>query len=233
MKFDQDGLILDPTGDGGDSCHLTGLHIMATKQQPIRALSFVKNGLGVRHPTQEVWNYHGNFTRDQLSVLVGALVVCGARSSLRDILKQTLKRLCFAQNFERDCPGTRKYPWPHRARRCKGWDEFEKTQGHWKLLDFADPLFPHYVLAMAAGVYPVWKPFFRAMAMPFFVMDALTYRWSKNDDQGAKLACAYVLDFGPLYKRLVPDWDKRIDQYFKPRGMPELGVLVKNWVTLL
>jgi hypothetical protein len=268
MRYDDLGLIVTDENDSGDSAHMTGLSIQATGFNPARAKLFVKDGRVVRHPRPAIpenwgidfippWDNPRNGTRDQMSPIVGALAAFGYRKECRDIFWRTIKRLGFAQNIERDAPGTTKFPWPHYAHRQmdnphlkKNWDHGwprplarvaypvfkalrivkQEHGGKWVLFDFADPLFPHYILAILVGGWPRFRPLARVLAYPFFVLDALTYRWSLNDDQGAIISCANVLHFIGLYKRLVPNWEAKCVAYFNPRGFEELGKDVIAWL---
>lgn len=216
LRTDDRYLVVCPSGDGGDSAHFTGLHIIATNEATFRSLFFIKNGQVVRHPAQIPWNNPANATRDQIMPVCAGLARTGAIHSLRKILWRRCLAFGFAQNFDRDCVGTRKFPWPHFAKRCRG-------ESRWVWFDFADPMFPHYLFAMAVGarLKPRWL--FRALAAPTFVLDCLTYRWSDNDDQGALIASADLLGFIPLFRRLNPNWEEKCLKYFNSRGLDELG----------
>lgn len=269
MKYYDDlGLIVTADNDSGDSSQFTACDIAATGFNPARIKLFLDKGEGMRHPRPSIpnnwgidfvppWNNKKNFTRDQLSPVVAICAVYGYQKECREIFWKTFKRLFFAQNIERDAPGTVKYPFPHYAHRqmgnpalkvpaYQGWPEWivkimrpifkkigivrQETGGRWVAFDFADPLFPHYILAMLAGGWPRLKPLARALALPFFVLDALTYRWSDNDDQQAIVLNAYALDYLGLYKRLVPNWEAKCVAYFNPRGFEELGKEVIAWL---
>lgn len=210
--------------DGGDSCHFTNFLVLAGKESPEMSLSFLNaDGLAVRHPLQEPWNNPWNCTVDQISMLVAGLNRGNYRSEAKKLLIGTLKRFCFAQNFEYDCPGTKKRPWPHLAVRCRG-----ETKRVW--FDFADFTGPQYVCQMyVASRLPFWQ-IARIIALPFFILEALTFRWGQNDDQGRALAVADTIGFLKLYKRLVPNWEAKCESYFTPRGLGGLGKVVVNWL---
>jgi hypothetical protein len=192
-----------------------------------------------------------------MAPIVGVLAAHGYTRECQQIFWQTAKRLFFAQNIERDAPGTTKFPWPHYAHRMmdnprtkapafQGWPKAlasiarpvlltlgivkQETGGDWVWFDFVDPMFPHYILCMLAGGWPRLRTLARALAFPFFVLDALTYRWSDNDDAGAIIGSAYGLGLVSWYKKIVPNWEQKCDAYFYPRGLGGLGEDVKDWL---
>ena len=146
--IDKHGLIVDQTGDGGDSCNFTctgialGLYDdkVTVKYNAIEL--FWNNGFPVRHPYQVPWNNAKNFTRDQAIPLMQVL----SPSKIVSFLDQNK---WFFPNFDRDYPGTAKRPWPHKFINDRGEPEF-------RWFDFADPMTPDFT-AMAlikAGVTP-------------------------------------------------------------------------------
>lgn len=237
MRYDRDGLI-GSDHDFMDSCHFTNLEIISTGFNPKRALMFSRRGQGLRHPFEFPANNPLNCTRDQLAPLAAGLFKAKAQRTARKIFWRTLKRLCFAQNIERDKPGSFKLPWPHWY--FKDSDPIAHTYLYrpksslgkvmFKWFDGPDPLFPHYIFAIAVAAWPQYKLLFRGMGMPFFVMEGLIYRFTKNDDMGAFIACGYNLGLLKLFKRLVPDYEKRCDSYFIPRGFAQLGKDIKDWL---
>lgn len=268
--YDDLGLIVTADGDGGDSAHLVALDIQATSLNPARAKLFLIDGKVVRHPRPAIpngwgitkvppWDNPSNGTRDQMSGIVGCLAAHGYKKECRKLFWDTLLRLGFAQNFERDAKGTTKFPWPHYAHRqmgnpakkypaYQGWPQWlvkfarpilktlrivkQENDGAWVWFDFADPLWlaPHYILAMAAGGWPKLKPVLKVLAAPFFFLDAMTYKYSQNDDMGAILGCAYAFGWIGWFKKLVPNWEAKCIAYFNPRGFEELGKDVIAWL---
>lgn len=264
--FDTYGAIVASNGDGGDSAQYTSICIATTGFNHSRVLMFVIGDKIIRHPFPAVhpdyavkppWTNPGNTSRDQTSPVVAVLVKHKYRLVCKKILFATLKRLCFAQNFERDAKGTTKFPWPHYAHRImdrpwekKPWNHNwpswtkvllpifkalkivkQEVGGEWVYFDFADPLPPHHVIAMALGAYPRYKKLWVTLAKPFFILEALTYRWSDNDDQQAIIMNAWALDMIPLYKKIVPTWEKKCRDYWNPRGFHKIGEEMVEWLS--
>jgi len=164
--IDELGLIVDKTGDGGDSCNFTCCGILlglyegkATIQN--NAINYFWNGgYPVRHPKQHPWNNPKNFTRDQAIPLMWLL------SS--DQIKTFLKRNpWFFPNFERDSIGSAKCPWPHRfykdsrpsPQNFPAWGSVQVPPGaelEFKWFDYADPMTPDFTAMslIKAGVTP-------------------------------------------------------------------------------
>jgi hypothetical protein len=206
--------------DFGDSAHFTGLWVMATGDLfPWVWIDFVDGkGLIVRHPEQEPWNNWRNVSRDQTMPIVAALMRQGSIATAKKVFWAHAKRLFFCQNIERDAKGTRKYPWPH------------KVNGKWRVFDFADPLAPHHISAMArAAGYKTWL--IDAIAFPTFILECLTFRYSDNDDQGALIATAACLGKLHWFKFFNPDWEKKLDLYCNGwRRQGELFKELRNFV---
>jgi len=133
--IDKYGLIVDMTGDGGDSCNFTCTAIALGWEPPLNAVTlFWNNGAPVRHPFQSPWDNPKNFTRDQAIPLMWAL----APHRIQEFLS---RNPWFFPNFERDYPGTAKKPWPHKFINDRGEPEF-------RWFDYADPMTPDFT-AMA------------------------------------------------------------------------------------
>jgi len=129
--IDQYGLIVDQTGDGGDSCNFTCTAIALGWEPPINAISlFWNKGFPVRHPFDTPWNNPRNFTRDQAIPLMWVLPPHKIQSFLD-------RNPWFFPNFERDYMGTAKKPWPHRFINDRGEPEF-------RWFDYADPMTPDF-----------------------------------------------------------------------------------------
>jgi len=170
--IDQYGLIVDKTGDAGDSCNFTSCAIVLglyEDKPTVKANAinyFWNSGFPVRHPFQKPWNNHKNFTRDQAILLMQVL-------PKDKILQFITDHSYFFPNFERDWPGSVKCPWPHRF-----WKDSRPTPnnlplfGHidpptkgedyeieFKWFDYADPMTPDFTAMslILAGEKPISK----------------------------------------------------------------------------
>lgn len=193
------GVLLDISGDGGDSAHFTGLYVMSTGNH-VGMHKFVKLGFGRRHPEQYPWTNVRNFSRDQLMPLLAGLHTEKKSVIAKQVFKQHAKRLFFAQNFERDEPGTTKYPWPH------------KVKGKWRILDFADPLAPHHIYAMAKAAN-INLPWLYPIAVITLILELLTFKYGDNNDQGAIISTAYLMNRLDLFKKYNPNWKAKLENY--------------------
>jgi hypothetical protein len=249
---DTNGFVVVQGGDGGDSAHFTGLSVLFSDDPcPMIQMFEIEKGMACRHPSQYPWNNPWNLTRDQLMPIACALGHLGHTDNARRIFFSRLKHGFLAQSWERDCRGTTKFPWPHYEHRCKnnpekkkpafqGWPQWlvkyarpvlfaakivkRETGGKWVLFNFADPLWPHHICALAASAKVLPKPLLRLLGLPTFCLEALTFRWGDNDDQGAMLATARALDIVSVYRKIVPDWDKRLTKYTSTgRGLEKWG----------
>jgi len=108
---DERGYLVTKSLDGGDTAVREGL--MATFGQPNKILDLVTGGICVRNPWQPPWNNPNNFTIDQLKCLVAGLYSIGRKDICEQILKAQEDRGYFAQNCERDWPGSTKLTRPH------------------------------------------------------------------------------------------------------------------------
>lgn len=173
---DKWGFPVDRTIDGGDSCVRMGLLALASVEnleleiyKRVYYFKYGPNGevAGLRHPKQEPWNNPKNFSRDQLVRLVAALN-CSPKILLlhanQGLFKAALKRFGFAQNVERDAPGSTKYPWPH------------KVDGKWRLFDMPDPLTPDVLYMMAKAAEHPLQYVFMIPGVSFFLLSLLIER---------------------------------------------------------
>lgn len=166
--IDELGLIVDKTGDGGDSCNFTccgillGLYDSKPTVRSNAIQYFWNNGYPVRHPTQNPWNNPKNFTRDQAIPLMWVLAEHRIKKFLSD-------NPWFFPNFERDSVGSAKCPWPHRFYKDsrpspQNFPALGKVQVppgaelEFKWFDYADPMTPDFTAMslILAGEKPSW-----------------------------------------------------------------------------
>lgn len=116
MKFDENNLIVQLNGDGGDTAQRMGLYFSLLRMRDILGISNnnfiysstidyinaikllqVESGIWRRHPTQ--WNSPKDFSRDQTISNVVAMGFCGLRNDLRNLFLAFKKRkFLFFQN---------------------------------------------------------------------------------------------------------------------------------------
>lgn len=146
---DELGLVVDSTGDAGDSCNFTcGYWLIGPGSERPRPGIFFNKGKPIRHPLQKPWNNPKNFTRDQAIPLTPFLSSTQARLMFWNIVK----RFGFMPNTERDIPGSTKYPWPRKV--------YDPATGktEWRYFDFADFSGPAYLgsLVLQARLWPIY-----------------------------------------------------------------------------
>ncbi len=212
---DQFGYLVDQTLDGGDSAVRTGLWSMCTGEIGM-FFSTRDDGLMRRHPVQEPWNNPHNFSRDQTMPYVAGLKALNFKYTIRNIFWAHAKRFFFAQNFERDYPGTTKYPWPH------------KVDGKWRLADFADPLMPNHIGAMikAGQIYSMY--WFLPLAYAFHFA-ALAANYFTLREQNQLIAESYMLGTLRIYRR-TPHWKTASLMYWTDRNEVEYHEMLVQFV---
>lgn len=223
MIFRDDvGLVVDSTGDGGDSANRAGL--LAICGKPENLWCYVDSeGLCKRHPIQRPWNNPWNFSRDQLLAFTAGLKSQDNTDLARKILINHAKRLFFCQNFQRDVPGSWKFPWPHTFVNDRG--EVETCN-----FDFADPLFPDHIwhLILCAELRSFY--FFAVIGIPWFVVSLWYFcHFDTSDDEGQILAQCQVQ--GKWAIRLYEKWrtgfwGKLKAYWFERRQMLEMAKLL-------
>lgn len=220
---DQHNLLVNETFDGMDSCFRAGIwHTFSDSQIQTELELYVdENGICVRHPKHKPSNNPQNFSKDQLIPLMSALYNSYGSDLNRKILKATMKRFFFAQNFERDWPGTKKFPWPHKM---QGGDPADN--GRWRMFDFADPLFwPHYLYFFAKASRLKWLEVltFIPGAATFLVICLLSRLEPKSKETNQLLCMLKTLGhpWPEIYKCLNPNWFQNVMHYWNRRNEPE------------
>lgn len=219
------------TRDGGDSAAFHGIvdcfDFNAFNWANHPSWYFVKNGICVRHPKDPVYSNPWCFSRDQLICLTAGLWGLKNRSEdVIDILKKPWTQFWFAQNIERDQPGSTKRPWPHKM---TGGDPVDN--GKWRWFDFADPLLPHHMLHLyncARIKPPLLIKWFGSLLLHL----SCVFNSQKIDNEQNQLQCM-VKVAGPkwvdLYIKNNPMWEKQTYYYFaEQRGSPEFYNIILN-----
>jgi hypothetical protein len=212
MFIDAHNLIVEQNGSGGDSAHYSSLYVIATNNKATLSLEKLVNGQGyvIRHPGDGLVEWHsnpGNTSRDQTIPTVVALSVQKRQDLVDKILKQHAKRFFFAQNIDRDWPNTPKKPYPHYYT-----DLHEVKRFSW--FNYRDPLLPHHIHAMVKSAGKKWHWFIYPISLTTFILEGLSLKLGNNDDLGTYFSTAYSLNLIPLFKKLIPNWKKRMELYF-------------------
>lgn len=209
--------------DGGDSAVRMGL--LGVFNDPIsgKIEDYVKDGIVVRHKYQNPWNNPRNTTKDQIKCLVAGLYAQGKTEICKKILEAHQKRLYFCQNFERDFPGTVKYPWPHYVRDFHKLDEngssIEFLKSELRCFDFADPFLPNDILFLqiAAGMKKEDIPYYDFKM--FWHRQALKSHANSSHNEENQMFCeCYVLGTLEEYKKINTQLESRSFAYWFTRG---------------
>lgn len=239
LRRDERGFIMDQTGDGGDSANRAGLLALLGSDREKLWMYEVEKGLAARHPSQAPWNNPWNFTRDQLVPYMAGLWRQGEGDTFmttsfcthaaKRIFWRHARRGFLAQNWERDYPGTTKYPWPHE------YDD--KTDGaHYsKWFDGPDLLPPGDVwhLILCARIWPLY--WFGLIGYPWLVLDIVAHGLTnKSNDEGQIIARCIVAGkwFVRIYKKVKPDWAEALEEYWTVRrNMSEMKDMIVTALT--
>jgi hypothetical protein len=223
---DEHGFLVNERLDGMDSCFRAG--ITATFSDEVNFMLFdddiqlyVKDGICVRHPLQVPANNPKNFSKDQLIPLMSGLYKTRHVEINRKIFWKMLRRGFFAQNFERDLPGTTKYPWPHKM---KNGDPVDN--GKWRMFDFADPLFwPHYMYFFAKVCrYRTLELLFKVPGELTLLLICFASRYESRENETNQLLCMLKTLGHPwpdIYNRLNPMWFENVKNYWHKRNEHE------------
>lgn len=244
---DIEGYPLNETKDAMDSC--VRQSIITLHQRSLAILDYVKDGLVRRHPNQYPANNPWNCTRDQTTMAIAALHKIEAVSVVREIFIKTLKRCFFAQNFERDVPGSVKIIVPHDFYKdsipnyttyLRGFDfkKFKFVQSkiatppgvtiESKNFDFADPQFPNHLGSMIhAG--EVWWMYWLLPISWMFHLGAIYFN-KPESEQNQLIAECSVYGTLPIYRWLWPNWIQTSRKYWSDRNEIEYHYMLMEIV---
>lgn len=213
---DSNHFFVDQTGDGGDSCVRNGIYSMCADDYGASRMSWLDyySSAGLRrHPTQVPWNNPKNFSRDQLMCAVPTLFQFQAR----ELLYSAAKRGFFAQNFERDAAGTKKFPWPH------------KVDGKWRMFDFADPLLPNHIGTLIIRGKVRWLYPLLPICYAFHLLTLVVHGLGNHYEENQMICESTVYRTTGLYKKLRPQWRSVSFDYWESRNEVEYhNMLVKH-----
>lgn len=225
---DQDGFLVDSTYDGGDSTHFAGLSMLFGGNEKQYFYETNASGVLVRHPPSQPWDNPKNVTIDQIAPFVAGCSVSRFYKLPRRVFWASLRRGFFAQNFERDWPGSTKYPWPHSFHK----DSDPNKELEFKWFDFADPMGPADIwhLILCARLYPLY--WFGLIGYPALFLTVLLHcKFNKSDDEGQIIAKVVIGGkfFVRMYKKLKPDWKLALWRFWsRDRLMPKMFQHIVN-----
>jgi len=215
---DASGFLVDETLDGGDSALREAIAFLFSEERDLRSF-YERDGLLVRHPEQVPWNNPLNMSRDNSVPIIAALPV----EAVRRVFWRTVKRGFFAQNIERDYPGSRKYPWPHKI---KVGDPVDI--GTWRVFDYADPLMPDHIwhLIWCGRLWPLY--WWAVIGVPWMVVSMWLHAHSSHKEHN-QIICMCVRQGQwavRLFKWLTPTWKQDLLEYWGSRNEVEYAVMV-------
>lgn len=197
------------------------------KKQPLLN-TYENNGILVRCPVGYPSDNPKNCSRDQILMLVAAYHHNNETSICRLIFKACAKRFFFAQNTERDIPGSTKYPWPHSF-----WkDSVPDTVRESRVFDSADPLLPHHIggLIISTKLYILYP--FLLLSLPFLLIELLFPSKDLDKEQNQLIAlCSVYGDWAlKLYKLRNPNYIKQLNRYWGLRNEIEYANILIDFV---
>lgn len=215
IYLDEQGYPVDRTYDGGDSAVRNGMLLLVGHPSAKPMTDYVHSGgMLTRHPHQAPWNNPYNFSRDQLMACVPGM----DRATARKVLYSCLLRMCFAQNIQRDWPGSWKFPWPHMV------------DGEQRNFDFADPLMPNHMgaLIIAARLYVLYP--LLPLASLAHVIAIVAHSKSGHYEEAQMMAECYMYNTLPLYRKIHARWRQISWGYWNKRGEGEYHTMLERLV---
>jgi hypothetical protein len=237
-----DGYFMSESGDGGDSARAHGIvdlfgnltfgwknHNVIRFMVPAADSTQLKptyTGLVMRHPTQAPWNNPWNFSRDQLICWASGMWSLNYTDELKLVIDRLKARNWFCFNDDRDYPGTRKHPYPHKM---TGGDPVD--EGKWRLFDYADPLLPHHILHLYNCAKIEAPEHIKNLGDCLLSLSIKNNSQKINNEQN-QLQCM-VKVAGPKwvdhYIEYNPNWEAQTKYYWlEQRNCPEFYDLIIN-----
>lgn len=215
IRFDEYGYPVEARLDGGDSAVRMGILALCGKETNTDKMESYEVQLGMltRHPTQYPWNNPKNFSRDQLMCFLAGIDKLQLRDLAKRIFWSRARSFFFAQNTERDIPGSTKYPYPHIFIRM------EDGQSEKRDFDFADPLIPNNIWAMIKVARIYWLYPFAIIGIPFFILTLIIHSFGSHYEEN-QLICECAINgrwamF--LYKLINKKWKDVSFKYWSDR----------------
>lgn len=222
IYYDSEGYLCDQGLDGGDSCLRASISTLFMPVDSVyrRLDHYALMGLGVRHPDQAPHDNPWNFTRDQMIPFLAALNKMEMWLVARDIFWTHLKRGFFAQNFQRDYPGSYKFPWPQVVT-----EDGKKYAFRW--FDFADPMMPDHISHLILCAKIRWLYPFLLIGIPWLILISM-YGHSKSSHKEHNQILSQCVVLGPwalkLFKQMIPTWREDIMDYWGSRNEIEYAM---------
>lgn len=212
---DKDGYPVEARLDGGDSAVRMGILALCGKDSDLKKIASyeVESGMLTRHPKQYPWNNPRNYSRDQLMCFLAGLDKLEQRELCRRIFWSRAKSFFFAQNTERDIPGSTKYPYRHCFARME--DGVEECRS----FDFADPLMPNNIWAMIKAARIYWLYWFAIVGIPFYIISLIGHSKGNHYEEN-QLICESAINGRwalNLYKRINIKWKDVSLKYWTDR----------------
>lgn len=246
MYYDQNNFPMDQTMNGGDSCVRAGLLAMVLPYYKTKERLYkyeVSPGMFVRHPLEKTSNNPLNFTRDQMMCLLGGIKATGAHDLARRMFWTRLKSFCFAQNTERDVPGSKKSILPHSF-----WSESVPTPKNFayksihdvvvggrivykaehKLGDGPDPLMPNHMGAIILAGKMWYLYWILPICYFFHLINIVLHARSSHYEENQQIAECYIYGTREILKILKPHWFYVSQKYWQDRNEIEYhGMLLE------
>ena len=226
IRKDADGFPVEARMDGGDSAVRIGILALCNKETNKDLLKAyeVSPGMLARHPKQFPWNNPKNYSRDQLMCFLAGLDKLNQRDIAKRVLWSRAKSFFFAQNSERDVPGSTKYPWYHCFKRM------EDGQEECRKFDFADPLLPNHIWALIKTSRTYWLYWFAVIGIPFYVLTMIGHCLGNHYEEN-QLICESAIN-GKwalwLYKFLNKKWKEVSLKYWTDRDEIEYHEMLSD-----
>jgi len=234
IKLDQDGIPTDVISeDYMDSAVRAGiLTITKHNKAPYLKYYVLNNGEFIRGPKTSKATNPKNFTRDQMLCLVAGLSTNAEyHEDIRTNLYNRIKSFCFAQNVERDEPGSTKYGRPHYFYKDsipmvttvfrKEYLIYTDYTIESKVFDGPDILMPQHIWHMIKASRTYWLYPFAIIGLPCYLLDMVAHSLSSSKfEENQHICMAYVQGKWAmkLYKVLNRNWKQVSMKYWKDRN---------------
>jgi len=233
IKLDQDGVPTDVISkDYMDSAVRAGI-LTITKHDKAPYLKYyvLNNGEFIRGPKTSKATNPKNFTRDQMLCLVAGLSTNAEyHEDIRTNLYNRIKSFFFAQNTERDEPGSTKYQKEHffyKDSIPNSTTTFDVTELNLryevesKKFDGPDILMPQHLWHMIKASRTYWLYPFALIGLPCYLLDLVVHSLSSNKfEENQHICMAYVQGKWAmkLYKVLNRNWKQVSMKYWLDRN---------------
>lgn len=234
IKLDQDGIPTDVISqDYMDSAVRAGiLKITNHDKAPYLKYYVLNNGEFIRGPKTSKATNPKNFTRDQMLCLVAGLSTNAEyHEDIRTNLYNRIKSFFFAQNTERDEPGSTKYQKTHYFYKDSIPDTttvFDQADikpdigiVRHKSFDGPDILMPQHIWHMIKASKTYWLYHFSLIGIPCYLLDLVVHSLSSSKfEENQHICMAYVQGKWAmkLYKVLNRNWKQVSMKYWLDRN---------------